>query len=125
MKLQDLKKLNGWEAYAKKAGVDPNIDFSQLPERFQKVMLAVFKIFVMYEVAQGDYKADYSDDNYKYTPWFLHDDEASAFRFGSSDYHCSAASSLGGARLALPERKTSDYMAEECIELFNEVNLKK
>ena len=94
-------------------------DVSMLADKYGKALVAHHKLMVLVEANNGDWVADYEDDDqYKYFPWFEYVPGAGWVLDGCDDV---SAVTCVGARLALKSGKLARGMGEMFIDLYRDL----
>lgn len=60
------------------------------------------------------------DNEYRYYPWFYHNESPSAFALDGSYCDLSGAGASGGSRLCFKTRELSDYAGKQFLDLWRE-----
>lgn len=112
-----------------RTGRDPKAlpDVSMLPEADRGHMVNNYKLKVVVEAInmEGDQKwtPDYSDDSYKYNPYFWIDKDDSlpgGFGFSRSSYVGWGSCAFAGSRLCFRDRDRWKYAVEQFKDLYLE-----
>lgn len=94
------------------------IDLSVFPEELREYMYAQYKMCVIAEALNGEWKADWNDSSQrKYFPWFSKE-ASSGFVFDVTGYCCSDARAGGASRLCFSDRKTSEYAGKQFLDIW-------
>jgi hypothetical protein len=99
-------------------------DFSMMPEKHQKALLAHAKLIIVAEALNAGWQPNWNDtDEYKYVPWFEIDaseDKPSGFGFSGSycDFWYSGA--RVGSRLCFRTRDLALYAGKQFEELYKD-----
>jgi hypothetical protein len=99
-------------------------DVSSFPEHLRKHVIATYKLSVILEVNNDDWKLNLSDTSqYKYYPWFKINQEEgpSGFALSYGDYGCTTSYSCLGARLACRSSELAEFMGRNCIEIYKDL----
>ena len=95
-------------------------DFSNLPEDLREYFKAQYKIIVIAEALNEEWKADWNDgDQCKYYPYFYM--SSGAFVFGATYYDYSNAYAGNGSRLCLKTRELARYAGEQFLEVWTAI----
>src|SRR5262245_37574401 len=109
-----------------KLGLDPaNLpDFSMMPEKHQKALLAHSKLIIIAEALNDGWQPDWSNyDQYKYYPWFeieASKDQPSGFGFSRTNYVVWYALTDVGSRLCYATREMAKYAGEQFADLYKD-----
>lgn len=82
--------------------------------------IAYMKLTQVVRALNEDWVAKVYDNEYRYYPWFYHNEAPSAFAFGDSLCGRSYADAGGGSRLCFKTRELSDYAGEKFLDLWRE-----
>lgn len=94
-------------------------DVSMLPEANQKPVIANYKLDVIQEAINEDWKADWSNyGQYKYYPWFELSSSGVGFSYHDFDY--GHTNTLVGSRRVFPSSEIAEYVGKQFIELYND-----
>lgn len=69
----DYKTIKTFEDACKKCQMDPAEipEVSNIPDEFRKLIVAAFKLMIIYKAINNGWKPDWSKwDQYKYYPWY-------------------------------------------------------
>ncbi|CRH24903.1 Uncharacterised protein [Chlamydia trachomatis] len=113
-------KVKSFEDACQLLGLKPDVPkVSLLPEKYQKSIVAHYKLIIITEALNEGWTADWSNWNErKYYPWFEMSDSSGRFSFVSSNYRRS--SSACSARLCLKTRDLANYIGESFIDLYKD-----
>lgn len=98
---------------------------SIFPLEYHKALLATAQMFIIAEVLNDEWKADWNNSNQpKWRPWFWMNKPG--FRFIDSYCTAALASALtgGGSRLCFKDEKTSDYAAKQFLPIWKAMMVK-
>ena len=103
-----------------KLGIEPILpEVSMLRPGNQKAVIANYKLDVIQEAINGDWKADWSNYHQnKYYPWFKWSSSGSGF--SSHDYYCGFTDSRVGSRRVFETSDIAEYVGEQFIDLYND-----
>lgn len=91
--------------------------FAHLPESQREAAFSRHKVESAFELANGDWKANYSNNERKYTCWFVWD--GSAGRFVYLDYAYARTVTDVGARLSTDTWEKAEYIGKTFEDDFN------
>ena len=121
-----MHTIKTFEDACRKLNVDPTKlpDFSILPEKHAKALLAHTKLVLIAEALNDGWQPDWSNWNeYKYFPWMdIASDEENTSGSGLSFYviaYTNSDSSVG-SRLSYKSREIAKYAAEQFNELYKD-----
>lgn len=98
-------------------------DVSLFPRQHRKALLATAQMFIIAEVLNDEWKADWNNSNQpKWRPWFWMNKPG--FRFDVSYYTFTITTASGGSRLCFKDEKTSDYAAKKFLPLWKAMMVK-
>ena len=104
-------------------------DFSMLPKKHEKAMLAHFKLVLIAEALNGGWQPNWNDSNeYKYAPWpWVNADDEHTSGTGLSCDYCGLWVSLTcvGSRLCYQSRDIAKYAFEQFKDLYEDYFLIK
>jgi hypothetical protein len=109
----DFRTIDSFEAACKKQNIDPTAlpEVSMLPERFQKAIVAVYKLFIIFEAVNDGWVCRPGDTSQnKYSPWLPV--LSSGFGFGVSGYRYSYTTTDVGSRLCTETPEQSIFIGE-------------
>ena len=103
-----------------KLNIEPILpEVSKLREQNQKAVIANYKLDIIQEAINGDWKADWSDDDqYKYYPWFEESSSGSGFSFCGYGYD--RTTSAVGSRRVFESSEIAEYVGEQFLDLYND-----
>jgi len=106
---------------AQKATARPNVpDFSNVPEDLRDYFIALYKMAIITEALNGDWKADYNDSNQaKYYPWFYM--SSAGFVFLDTGCDCSNAYASSASRLCFKTREIAKYAGEQFLPIWIDI----
>ena len=91
-------------------------DFSLFPKEEQEAMKAHAKLIIIAKAINGDWVPDWTDDKWKYYPWFEMG-SSSGVGFSYADGLWRAYSGVG-SRLFFENREKAVYAGETFVELY-------
>jgi len=109
----DFRTINSFEAACKRMNVDPTIlpEVSMLPERFRKAIVAVYKLFIIFEAVNNGWVCRPGDvSQKKYSPWLWV--LSSGAGFDSSTYDYTFTTTGTGSRLCTETPEQSTFIGE-------------
>lgn len=114
------KEIKSFEDACIKLKREPLLpEVSMLPEGNQKAVIANYKLDVIQEAINEDWKADWNNWNqYKYYPWFKLSSSGSGFSY--SGYDCDYSISPVGSRRVFPSSEIARYVGNQFIDLYND-----
>jgi hypothetical protein len=96
-------------------------DFSMIPEKDRKPLIAHFKLTVICEAINEGYVFDWSNGKWdKWFPWFNFNSGSSSGRFSFNGSAGQLSSSAVGSRLCYKTEELSDYAATQFFELYKD-----
>ena len=106
---------------AQKATGRQNVpDFSNVSEDMRDYFIALYKMAVIVEALNGDWKANYNNGNQaKYYPWFWLSPAGSVF--GGSDCDFSAANASNASRLCFKTREIAEYAGKQFLPIWTDI----
>jgi len=106
---------------AQKATGRPNVpDFSNVPEDLRDYFIALYKMAIISEALNGDWKADYNDSSQpKYYPWFWL--SCAGFVFDGTYYYFSTAHAGNASRLCFKTREIAKYAGEQFLSIWTDI----
>jgi len=99
-------------------------DFSAMPEKHRKALLAHYKLVIIAEAFNEGWKPDwYNSSEYKYYPWFDMSPEGQehtgcGFSFNVCDFDTSGTTV--GSRLCYKSRELAEYAGKQFEELYKD-----
>jgi len=112
--------IKTFEEACTKLNIPPTLpDVSMLREQNQKAVVANYKLDVIQEAINEDWKADWNNwDQRKYYPWFQKSSSGVGFSFlgCTRDYAFSGV----GSRRVFPSAEIARYVGDQFIELYND-----
>lgn len=125
------KQITTFEAACEVAKVNPSVlpDVSQLPEKYQKWLIAGYKLAIITQAINTDetgkvWEPDYNNSNqFKYYPWFrveASEDKPSGFGFSSSYFGYGLTHTNLGSRLCFDTTEKVDHVQEHFEDLYLE-----
>jgi hypothetical protein len=118
-----MKKVTSFEHACEILGIDPSLlpGVTGLPENIANSIIAGYKLRIIEQATNGDWKADFSNwDQDKYTPWLEYSPSLGAFVYSCS-FSTVADTSLG-ARFWFETRDAARYFGQQHIELINQLH---
>jgi hypothetical protein len=114
------KEIKSFEDACKKLNREPLLpEVSMLPVPNQKAVIANYKLDVIQEAINKDWKADWTNWNqYKYYPWFDLSSSGSGFSYHVCD--CGYTTSDVGSRRVFPSSEIAKYVGKQFIDLYND-----
>ena len=110
------------EACAKLGKSSELPDVSSFPEQLQKHITATYKLAMILEVNNGDWKPDLENmSQWKYYPWFGVVKESSGFELSYVDCDCDFAGAFCGARLACKDEVLAEFMGTTFTDLYKDL----
>ncbi len=82
--------------------------------------IAYMKLTQIVRALNEGWVAKVYDNEYRWYPWFYHNESPSAFAFFGSDFVCSAADAGSGSRLCFRTEELSNYAGKQFIDLWRE-----
>lgn len=110
----DFRTIKSFEDACAKEGIDPEKlpDVSMIPEEFAKLIIAAYKLMVIFKAINNGWKPDWSNYNQlKYYPWVRV--LASGFGFSHSYYDYVGTFTSVGSRLCTDSSEKAMYIAEQ------------
>lgn len=96
-------------------------DFSMIPEKDRKPLIAHFKLTVICEALNKEWVPDWQNGGWdKWFPWFRMSGSSSSGRFS---FHCSGGQRSGsncGSRLCYKSEELADYAGTQFEDLYKE-----
>lgn len=124
-----MKRITTWQQAFKVKGLDPKKmpDVSMIPAEYQKPLIAQYKLNVVAEVLNGDWKPDYTNNGqYKYQPYFIvNATKANPSGSGLAFYyyaHCNAITCCG-VRVCYKDWETAEYAGTQFVKLYEDLYL--
>jgi len=94
-------------------------DVSMLPEANQKAVIANYKLDIIQEAINEDWKPDWSNySQYKYYPWF--EQSSSGSGFSCHVFGCAYSDSGVGSRRVFSSSAIAEYVGNQFIDLYND-----
>ena len=117
------KKVNSFEDACSVLNIDTNLpDFSMVPEKDRKPLIAHYKLTVICEALNDGWVPDWSNGDWdKWYPWFDMDDEGSSGRFSFYGSDALFSDSTVGSRLCFKSRELAEYAAKQFISIYKKV----
>jgi hypothetical protein len=115
----DYKTIKTFEDACQKLGLDPaNLPRGTIDE-FEKPVIALFKLLIVFKAINNGWRPDWNNSNqYKYYPWF--GVFSSGFGFSLSHYICTYTGASVGSRLCTDTSEKALYMAEQFKDLYQD-----
>lgn len=96
---------------------------SIFPREYRKALLATAQMFIIAEVLNDEWKADWNNSNQpKWRPWFWMNKPGFRFSVSGCTYALTFAGS--GSRLCFKDEKTSDYAAKQFLPIWKAMMVK-
>lgn len=120
-----MNKIKTFEAACKALGIPTTVpDFSAMPAKHQKALLAHFKLIIIAEALNAGWQPNWNDYNEtKYYPWFeveASEENTAGFGFSGTDYGFGNSYSHVGSRLCFKSRELAKYAGETFTELYKD-----
>ena len=121
-----MAQIKSFNEACKIAKVSPKDlpDFSMLPKKHQKSMLAYYKLIIIAQVLNEDWEPSWNDKNeYKYFAWFeIKADAKRPAGFGFSHTHCDGwyVGASVGSRLCFKTRELAEYAGKQFESIYND-----
>ncbi len=115
-----MNKVKSFEDACNVLNIQPVLPIvDMLPEANQKAVITNYKLDVIQQALNGEWKADWSNfSQYKYYPWFKMSSSGVGF---SSDYYGYVYSgTCVGSRRVFSSSELAKYAGEQFIELYND-----
>jgi hypothetical protein len=114
------KEIKTFEDACSKLGIEPVLPIvTMLPESNQKAVIANYKLDIIQQAINEDWKPDWSNWNqYKYYPWF--ERSSSGVGFSCFGYYYGHSTSTVGSRRVFPSSEIANYMGKQFIDLYND-----
>jgi hypothetical protein len=112
--------IKSFEDACKKLNIEPILpEVTMLRDKNQKSVIANYKLDVIQEAINEDWKADWNDDDqYKYYPWFKRSSSGSGFAYDGCFYDDSASDV--GSRRVFPSSDIAEYVGNQFLDLYND-----
>jgi hypothetical protein len=110
----DYKKIKTFEDACKHLDLDPAKlpEISTIPEEFRKVIIAGFKLMIIYKAINNGWKPDWANYNQvKYYLWF--EVLSSGFGFSYSDSGCGTSDTPVGSCLCTDTSEKALYIGKQ------------
>ncbi len=95
-------------------------DFSGVPEKLAKPLIAHYKLCVITEALNEGWIPDWTNRDWKYFPYFYMDDSSASGRFSFHGSDLRVSASTVGSRLCFKSEELSDYAAEQFTDIYRE-----
>lgn len=96
-------------------------DFSMIPEKDRKPLIAHYKLIVICEALNEGWTPDWNNDKWdKFYPWFYMEGSSSSGRFSFDDSGNRHSGSYCGSRLCFKSEDLADYAGTQFEELYKE-----
>lgn len=122
-----MNEIKTFEDACKAINLDPTKlpDFSVMPEKHQKALLAHAKLILIAEALNGDWKPDWNnDDEYKYFPWFdMEKSESNEEGFVLYYVIYAYSGTYVGSRLCFKSREIAQYAGTQFKDLYKDYML--
>ena len=113
-------EIKTFEDACNKLNIQPVVpDVSMLRVPNQKAVISNYKLDIIQEAINEDWKADWS--NYgqkKYYPWFELSSSGSGFSY--YDSYCVSTASDVGSRRVFPSSDIAEYVGNQFLDLYND-----
>jgi hypothetical protein len=116
-------KVKSFEDACKVLDIVPSITVvTEIPEKYQKPLIANYQLMVIAEALNEGWTPDWSNRECdKWYPWFNMDDSSSAGRFSFFVSAHLRSHSLVGSRFCFKSEELADYAGTQFLELFREL----
>ena len=95
-----------------------------LPEEYRKPVIAQYKLNVIADVLNGDWKPDYTNrSQWKYFPWFevkANKKCLSGSGLSFYDTDCWTTNTAAGARLCFKDAETAEYAGKQFADIYKQ-----
>lgn len=116
-----IKKIKSFEDACSVLKREASVpDFSMIAEKDRKALTAHYKLIVICEALNEVWTPDWTNNEWKYYPWFYMDDEGSSGRFSFLGSVSQRSYSLVGSRLCFKSRRLAKYAAEQFLDLYRD-----
>lgn len=96
--------------------------FCELPADLRAYFAAHYKMVVVTEALNQEYRANWRDDwQNKYVPAFYNQGSRSGYAFAATAYHFSVAHGYYPSRLCLASHQLADYVGQQFAEIANDL----
>jgi len=115
------ERVKSFEDACKVLNRETTPDFSMIPEKDRKPLIAHYKLIVICEALNEGWTPDWHNEKWdKFYPWFYMEGSSSSGRFsvGRSDVRLSG--SACGSRLCFKSEDLADYAGTQFEELYKE-----
>jgi len=122
----DFKTIKSFEDACKKENVDPALipDVSMIPQEFQKAIVNMYKLYIIYKAVNNGWIADYDNGNQlKYYPWYRVGSSGSGFVFSDAGYYFVYSGTGVGSRLCTFSSEAALYIAKTFEQEYKEIFL--
>ncbi|WP_298307218.1 hypothetical protein [Flavobacterium sp.] len=116
-----MDKIKTFEEACALLGISTDLpDFSAMPEKEQKALIAHYKLVIIAKALNGDWIPDWKNDKWdKYYPWF-NMGSPSGVGFSFFGYGCWYAHSIVGSRLCFKSAELAKYAGTQFEELYKD-----
>jgi hypothetical protein len=123
-----MNKIKTFKGACKALGIDAALpDFSAMPEKHQKALLAHYQLVIIAESLNDGWEPNWNDWNeYKYYPWFdikASDKVPSGFGFSDTGYDCADTYASVGSRFCYKSSEIAKYAGKQFKKLYKEYYL--
>ena len=124
-----MSEIKTFEQACMALGVDANAlpDFSMIPERHWKALMAHYKLVIIVEAVNQGWKPDWSNHNepkYELWPDVIPDEtKPSGFGLSYGDTDCWFTNAIVGSRLCFKSRELAKHTFETFKELYEDYML--
>ena len=115
----DYKTIKSFEDACKKQNIDPTKlpDVSMIPEGMGKAILAVYRLFIIFQAINNGWKPDWNNNKqWKYFPWLEVEANASlssGFGFSDAYYNCVRTRATVGSHLCTDMSEKALYIGKQ------------
>ena len=124
----DYKTIKSFEDACKKENIDPEKlpDVSMIPQEFQKAIVNMYKLYIIYKAVNNGWIADYDNGNQlKYYPWYRVGSSGSGFVFSFTFCIFGLSGTAVGSRLCFESSEKCEYVAKQFTSLYEQFLLTK
>lgn len=115
---KNTQRVASFEEACALTGKPEIIDLSAFPEELREYMYAQYKMCVIAEALNGEWKADWNnEDQNKYVPWF-YNKASSGFVFHDALYCYSIAYAGDASRLCFKDSETAEYAGKQFLDIW-------
>jgi hypothetical protein len=117
----DFRTITSFEAACLRLKKRPKVPFYFffLPKKYSRPIIAVYKLFIIFEAINNGWIADYGNASQK--KWYVYYyvlSSGSGFVFSTSYYACDSRRSYVGSRLSTETMEQAQFIAETFPEEF-------